>query len=387
MTLYRARTFDILEGAQEFPAVGLLGSRQSGKTTLSQLMFKNHAYVSLEDIELRAAATIDPRTFLESNRNNSGLIIDEFQYVPELLSYIESERESSGTYIVCGPHNSYTQELLIGYLEGRVSIHTLLPLSIRELTKNYLLPERVETVLYNGLHPGSYIAGADPQALYRKFLSTYIDRDVHQHGQVDNVTTFHTFLTQCALHVGQVLNITTLANASGISDHTARRWVSLLEDHKILFLVKPYHTDFGKRLIKSPKLYFYDPGVICSLLKIKEGDLPKHPLKNKLFETLIMSELMKWSHHTSTQLYFWKDKTDHEIECLLEDTDVIPITIKSGTLDTFTRDLAYWHKISNSTQQGYSIVPASKPPHTEDVLRTNLSWSFLQPLYTRIQNS
>ncbi len=388
MTLKRAITFDILEGAQEFPTVGLLGSRQAGKTTLSQLIFKDHAYVSLKDIETRAAATINPRAFLNANRNTSGLILDDFQYVPELLSYMQSEGNGDhtpGTYIVCGPHNSFTQELLAGYLEGNFSLYSLRSLSLRELSANYLMPSRVEEVLYRGLHPGAYAFDADPQAVYRDFLSSYIDRDVRLHGQVDNVTTFHTFLTHCALHVGQVLNVTTLAHASGISDHTARRWISLLEDHQIIFLLKPYHTTFEKRLIKSPKLYFYDPGIVCSLLKIQKDDLSAHPQKDKLFETLIMGELMKWSHQANRyKLYFWRDKSTHEIDCLLEGTDVIPVRIQTSTArTTFSSDLTYWHKLSGTQHKGFTIsTQTAAPQEKEDHFA--LGWQFMQPLHNAL---
>ena len=392
MTLKRSITFDILEGAQEFLTVGLLGSRRTGKTTLSQLIFKDHAYVSLEDIELRAAATIDPRAFLNANSNTSGLIIDDFHYVPELLSYMQPKGgyHTPGTFIVCGPHNSITLELLNGYLEKSYSLHTLQSLSLKELSDNYLLPSQVESVLYHGLQPAIYMKSEETKSLYRAFLSAYIDRDVRFHGQVDNVTTFHTFLTYCALYSGQVLNITTLANEAGISDHTARRWIALLEDHQIIFLLKPYHTDFGKRVIKSPKLYFYDPGVVCSLLKIEEIDLTKHPEKNRLFESLIMSELMKWSvlQKHKPQLYFWRDKTEHEIDCLIEQGEkLVPISIQTGQkTDTFSPDLKYWHKVCGKRDRGFRISTDSGPPRErEDHL--DIGWRFMQPLYKSFQGS
>ncbi len=392
MALKRSITFDILEGAQEFLTVGLLGSRQSGKTTLSQLIFKDHAYVSLEDIEMRTAATIEPRTFLNANRNASGLIIDNFHYVPELLSYMQPKGGSHtpGTYIVCGPYNSSTLEFLTGYLGETFSLNILESLSLHELTDNYLLPHALDVVLYQGLQPAVYMNGGDTKSHYKNFLSTYIDKDVRFYGQVDNVTTFHTFLTHCAQYNGHVLNITTLANESGISDHTARRWISLLEDHRILFLLKPYHTDFGKRLIKSPKLYFYDPGVVCSLLKIEEHELPKHRNKQGLFESLIIGELMKWTQQRKQkrpQLYFWRDKTEHEIDCLIEhEGKVIPVSLRGDQkTDAFSHDLKYWQKVSGMKDRGICISSNSGPPEEkEDHL--DIGWRFMQPLFKAIQS-
>lgn len=391
MTLKRSITFDILEGAQEFLTIGLLGSRQTGKTMLSQLIFKDHAYVSLEDIELRAAATIEPRTFLHANRNAAGLIIDNFHYVPELLSYMQPSGgyHTPGTFIVCGPHNSSTVELLTGYLEDSYSLHTLQSLSLRELTDNYLLPNQLEEVLYHGLQPAAYANDTDTKSLYKNFLSTYIDRDVRFYGQVDNVTTFHTFLTHCALYNGQVLNITALAHESGISDHTARRWIALLEDHQIVFLLKPYHKDFGKRLIKTPKLYFYDPAVVCSLLKIEYPNLVQHEAKQAMFESLVLGELMKWSSLSKQkpQLYFWRDKTEHDIDCLIEQGDkLIPIAIQAGQKsDSFSHALKYWHKISGTDERGMRITAYTGPlQEKEDHL--DIGWRFMQPLYKAFQS-
>ncbi len=260
--------------------------------------------------------------------------------------------------------------------EGNVSLHNLLPLSLRELTQNFSLPYDVDTILYKGLHPEGYTSQKDPHAIYRQYLSTYIDKDVQVFGQVDNVTTFHTFLKACATKVGQVLNITTLANEADISDHTARRWIALLEDHQILFLVKPYPEDFGKRLIKSPKLYFYDPGIACSLLGIPEEQLSFHTMKEPLFESLIMSELIKWTPN----LYFWKDKT-RQIDCIIKEGDtIIPLGIQNAS--TFDKDRKHWHKLSQTDHHGFTIIPESCPATNEQI-----SWQYLQPLYNAIHTS
>ncbi len=375
--LTRTQTFDILRGAQESPVVVLLGARQSGKTLLSQHIFRNYAYVSLEDIELRTTATHNPRTFIKANKADSGLIIDDFHHVPELLSYLQSEGIThKGEYVLCGPQNTYTRELVLNQFEGNCSLHTVLPLSLRELTQNFVVPHNIDTVLYKGFHPESYASDTDAQTIYRRYLSMYIDKDVQHFGQVDNVTTFHTFLKACATRVGQPLNITALSQEAAISDHTARRWIALLEDHGLIFLVKPFPEDFGKRLIKSPKLYFYDPGLVRCLLAIPQENLADHPLRMALFETLILSELSRWTDN----LYFWKDKT-RQVDCIIQIGDMsIPLGIHHAS--SFSKDRAYWHKLSQTDHPGYLITPKNST-HTEE----EVSWRYLQPLYDLIKNA
>ena len=370
----RTLTFDILQGAQDYPIVGLLGSRQSGKTVLAQQIFSNYGYVSLKDIELRTAATLNPRTFIKANRTNAGLIIDDFHHAPELLSYMQTEEPThKGEYVLCGPQNAYTRELIMKRFEGTISIHNLFPLSLRELTENFSLPHDLNTILYKGLHPEGYTSDTEPQTIYRNYLSLYIDKDIQLFGQVDNVTTFHTFFKACAAKIGQVLNITTLANEASISDHTARRWLGLLEDHQMVFLVKPYPEDFGKRLIKSPKLYFYDPGIARCLLGIPEEQLPTHPMRKPLFESLIMSELIKWT----SNLYFWKDKT-HQVDCIIQEgAKSIPLGIQNAS--TFKKDRKHWHKLSQTDHSGYTILTNSISDSTEQI-----SWDYLQPLCNAI---
>lgn len=384
MSLKRSNVFEILEGAEEFPAVGLLGSRQTGKTTLSRLIFKNHAYVSLEDIGSRTAATIDPRTFLSSNRNSYGIIIDDFHYAPELLSYLQSEglaKNKKGEFILCGPQNTYNEDLLKNCFGENISIHIIFPLSLQELSANYQLPNHIDELIFKGLYPAVHAQHEDICHYYRNLISTYIDKDVRLYGQVENVTTFHSFLTACARRVGQVINSTALALECGISDHTVRRWLDLLEEQGIIFLQKPYHTSFGKRLIKSPKLYFFDTGIICSLLKIEKQNVPNHPLKDAFFQTLIMSELWRWAvlSKKDIHVYFWRDKTEHEIECLIEHGNIlIPLKIALSAQENFLNAFKYWSKLSDNHGNSYTVVSESKREENQ------LSWQYLQPLYKAI---
>ncbi len=368
MILKRDATADIIEGAQYFPVVAILGPRQSGKTTLAQLIFKNHRYVSLEDLDLRAAAIKDPRTFLIATMNEHGLIIDEFQYAPSLLSYIQTivdKEQKKGYFILTGSQNFLMNHAISQSLAGRVSIHTLLPLSIHELDENRVMPKEVETVLYQGCYPAVYAKAIPPQLMYRNYFQTYIERDVHQLAHVGDLTTFQTFVTLCATRIGQLLNLTSLGNECGVSDSTAKRWLSILQASYIIFLLRPYHTSFGKRLVKTPKIYFYDTGLASFLLKIKREELAVHPNKGGLFESFIIADILKWyyNHAQLPNLYFWRDKTGHEIDCIIENgKQLIPIEIKSGrtTSARFFEGLEYWNQLSDKEpSQGFVVYAGS----------------------------
>lgn len=300
MLLRRDLKSAIIESAQYFPVVAILGPRQSGKTTLAQMIFERYTYVTLEDLDMRVAAVQDPRTFLIANRREYGVIIDEFQYVPELLSYIQTmvDREKKqGYFILIGSQNFLMNEKITQSLAGRVAIHTLLPLSIHELSENKILPEEMEPMLYKGSYPAIYAKNTPPALLYSNYFQTYIERDVRQLTQVGDLMAFQTFVMLCAARIGQLLNLTSLANECNISDHTAKRWISILQASYIVFLLPPYHNNFGKRLVKSPKIFFYDTGLVCNLLKIKEEELALYPHKGNIFESLIISEILKWHYN------------------------------------------------------------------------------------------
>jgi len=390
MSLKRTLTFGILKGAHKFPTVGLLGSRQSGKTTLSQLIFKEHAYVSLEDIELRAAATNNPHTFLNAHRNTSGLIIDDFHYAPELVSHLGAKEgigSHPGSYVLCAPRTQATEELLTSHLKNVLSLHTIHPLSLHELSDNFGLPATLDEVLYRGLLPGAQSQSEEPRTSITKALNNFVDKDIRLQGQVDNLTAFHTFIVLCAQNVGQVVNLTTLAAEAKISDHTARRWLTLLEEHQILFLVHPYHTDFGKRVIKSPKLYFYDPGIVCALLKLAKDSLSSYHFKVRLFENLIMSEIAKWAtyHPSQPKLYFWRDKTDHEITCIIEnDTIRIPVIVEKNQSSP-SEAFAYWHKISGVIGQSFTVAQEEATQITND--SNQLTWRYMEPLFEELDEA
>lgn len=355
---------DILDGARYFPVIGILGPRQSGKTTLARELFKNHVYLSLEDLELRAAAKNDPRTLLIANRNEHGIIIDEFQYVPELLSYIQTtvdQDQKPGYFVLTGSQNFLMNQSITQSLAGRISLHTLLPLSISELKESNHLPVEIEPMLYQGCYPAVYSKNIPPEKLYKNYLQTYIERDVRQLTNVGDLTTFQTFITLCAARVGQLVNFTALSNDANISDVTVRRWLSILEASYIIFLLHPYHENLGKRIVKAAKLYFYDPGLICSLLQIKQEDLASHPNKGNIFESFIIADILKYHHNqgTSPRVFFWRDKAEHEVDCIIEQGQkLIPVEIKAGRTfnPRFLDGLNYWQALAHEKSASGSVV-------------------------------
>lgn len=361
MTIFkRAATSKILASAKYFPVIAILGPRQSGKTTLAQTIFKQHRYLSLEDLDLRAAAQHDPRSFLIANSNVYGIIIDEFQLVPDLLSYIQTtvdQQKQPGYFILTGSQNFLMNKAITQSLAGRVSIHTLLPLSLAELSANQILPAQIETMLYQGNYPAIYAQQVPANLLYKNYLQTYIERDVRQLSQVGDLALFQTFITLCAARMGQPLNITALGNDCGISNSTVNRWLSILQASYIIVLLQPYHhANLGKRLVKTPKLYFYDTGLACHLLRIKLTELDLHPSRGNLFEALIIAETFKYyfNHNQTPSIYFWRDQAGHEVDCILDEgQQVIPIEIKASRTisQRFFENLKLWQATYPAQQQ------------------------------------
>jgi uncharacterized protein len=381
---------DILNGARFFPVVGILGPRQSGKTTLAKDLFKEHIYLSLEDLDLRSAAKNDPRTFLLANRSAHGIIIDEFQYVPELLSYIQTmvdQDQKPGYFILTGSQNFLMNETITQSLAGRISLHTLLPLSISELKADNFLPSEIEPMLYQGCYPAIYSKNIPPEMLYKNYVQTYIERDVRQLTNVGDLTTFQTFIKLCASRVGQLVNLTALSNEANISDATVKRWLSILEASYIVFLLRPYHKNLGKRVVKTAKLYFYDPGLICSLLQIKQEDLSSHPNKGNIFESFIIADILKYHHNhgLDPRVYFWRDKTEHEVDCIIEDRQkLIPIEIKASRTfnPRFLDGLNYWNTLAHENSTPGSVIYSGSSEQTR-AHQALVSWQSVDELFKK----
>lgn len=211
----------------------------------------------------------------------------------------------------------------------------------------------VKTLIYQGCYPLIYASKIPPDRLYPSYIQTYIERDVRQLKNIENLSLFQNFIQLCAGRVGQILNLTSLGNDCGISDNTARQWLFILETSYIIFLLRPHHRNFSKRLIKSPKLYFFDTGLACSLLRITREQLPTHYLKGALFESLIISEFYKhyYNHGKIPYVHFWRDHVGHEVDCILEEHQLlIPIEIKAATIisTSFFNGLSYWNNLAHA---------------------------------------
>lgn len=370
MFIDRILTQDIIEGARYFPVVAILGPRQSGKTTLVKEVFKKHNYVSLEEADKRTAAIDDPRTFLQFHRNEFGLIIDEFQYAPDLLSYIQTivdEEQKQGFFILTGSQNFLMNRSISQSLAGRISLHTLLPLCSDELAAQGLLPEEIESILFHGLYPAIYTKKTPPDRLYRQYVSTYVERDVRQLAHVGDLKVFQTFLVMCAERIGQRVNMSEFARECRISDQTVRRWLSILEASYIIFLLHPYEKTLSKRMVKSAKLHFYDPGLACYLLKLEQGDLITHSKRGNLFESFVISEIIKQFCNTGKNpaVHFWQDQADHEVDCVIDmGKRVIALEIKAGrTVNTnFFSGLTYLKEViaKDVATESYVIYGANK---------------------------
>ena len=350
----RDLTDHLIESARQFSAVALTGPRQSGKTTLVQAVFKNHSYVSLEDFDKRAQAHADPRLFLQNHSNKFGIILDEIQHVPELLSYIQTiiDREKKkGYFIITGSQNLLVNQAISQTLAGRIAWLTLFPLSINELQQASLLTENLNEFVFKGCYPRIYDEDVAPAKLHEYYIRGYIERDVRQVKNIFDLHQFQIFLQLCAGRIGQILNITSLSNDSGIDQKTVKSWLSILEATHIIFLLNPYYKKLGKRLVKSQKIYFIDTGIACSLLTIKnQQELSNHFNWGGLVESCIISDLYKqfYNFNQKPSLYFWRNHQGNEIDVILEQAlTLTPIEIKAGKTvnPDFFKQLLYLKQI------------------------------------------
>ena len=360
---------EVKERATKYPAIAILGPRQSGKTTLAKMSFPYYVYLSLEDRMVRERASIDPKGFLHAYKDSPGIILDEFQNLPELLSFIQifiDEEYRPGFFILTGSQNFLMNQTISQSLAGRISIMTLLPLSIVELETNHILQLPVEKAIFDGCYPRIYQQHISPVTWYVDYLETYVERDIRQITQVSNLSLFRKFVGLCAGRIGQILNLTSLSNDVGVSVSTIRSWLSLLEASYIIFLLQPYYKNFGKRLIKSPKLYFYDTGLACSLLGItSQLQLNTHYLRGSLFESYIISEICKQSYNKGhrPRIFFWQESHKNEIDCLIEQASTLfPIEIKASQTisQSFFTGLEYWNKLTSTEPKDNALIYAGE---------------------------
>ncbi len=370
--------------AQQFPAVAILGPRQSGKTTLAQSIFSNYIYFSFEEIGNRQLVLSDPKSFLEQYKNEPGLILDEIQHIPELLSYIQTHIDTykkKGHFILTGSQNILVNQSITQSLAGRIAILTLLPLSINELKESNLLPKTTEIVSIKGMYPSVYADTFKPYDWYNFYINTYIERDVRQIKNITNLNLFQKFMQLCAGRIGQELNMTSFSNDLGLSIPAIKQWLSVLEATYIIFFLQPYHKNFNKRIIKAPKLYFYDTGIAAALLGItNEQQLFTHYLRGGLFESLIIADLKKQCYNLGIppHLYFWRDHSGYEIDCIVDiDNQRIPIEIKASSTYTinFLTYLTKWNEFSNTDIANNLIIYGGDTGLVTSKLGKIISWS------------
>ena len=342
----------ILEIKEKMPVICITGPRQSGKTTLVKYLFRNYKYYNLEFPEHRQFAQNDAVNFLKDIED--GIIIDEIQRVPELLSFIQffvDENKLNGRVIITGSQNILLMQAVSQTLAGRVALFTLLPFSVSELGNTNFEEKEYEDYIVKSLFPRIYDQNPDANNWLQDYTNTYIERDVRQVTAVKDLSLFTNFIRLCAGHTGQVVNYSTFSNNLGVDVKTVKAWMSVLETSFVIFLQPPYYRNFNKRVIKSPRLFFYDAGLACNLLGINTKDqLFSHYLRGGLFETFILSELYKhiFNHKLNGKIYFFRDSNGNEIDALIElPGQVKAVEIKSGRtiIPDFFKGFRYFDKL------------------------------------------
>ena len=378
--MLRRHLTDALRAAAEVnPVVTLTGPRQSGKTTLVRALFPEHRYLSLEAPDVRERAVEDPRGFLGQGER---LILDEVQRAPDLLSYIQvlvDEDDRPGRFILTGSQNLLLMESVSQTLSGRTALLRLYPLSLAELREQPPIeaenlddahaggvspaPDRSPwSTLVDGFYPRIHDRGLAAGPWLADYVRTYVERDLREVMEVADTRTFERFLRLAAAHTAQELNLTTLASDVGITQQTAKRWLSALEVGFLATTLPPHHASYRKRLRKRPRLHFLDTGLVCYLLDIRDAaTLEHHPLRGAIFESFVVSELIKAfaAERRDAPLYFWRDATGHEVDVLIDAGGrVVPVEVKSG--QTVAADavdgLLWWTSISGNPNRGGVLV-------------------------------
>ena len=346
----------------EYPAVLLTGPRQAGKTTLAKAICGDKQYFSFEDPLLRIQFQEDPRQFLVNC--SEGAVFDEAQHVPELFSYLQGiidETSDCGRFVITGSQQFGLMEKVTQSLAGRIAVLELLPFSTTELKSAGQLSPSIDEALWTGAYPPIYDRQLRPDRWYSNYVTTYVQRDVRQVSQIHNLDQFARFMQLCAANVGQLFNASRIASDCSLSQKTVNNWLSILKAGFIATTVTPYHTNYRKRLVKTPKLYFFDTGLVCHLLGISNiSQLASHPLRGAIFENWVFTELSKYIRHRQPlgQLYFWRTVGGQEVDFLLESGGrTLGIEVKSGmsilpkSLRSLQNAMALW-----PTQQSQKAV-------------------------------
>ncbi len=347
----------------KYPILALTGPRQSGKTTFLKKQFPDYEYVNLENLDVRNFAIEDPNAFLK--QFNQYVIFDEVQRAPQLFSYLQTkvdEDKIMGQYILSGSQNFHLMQNITQSLAGRVALFKLLPFDISEMQAANWLNDDYAVNLQKGFYPAIYDREIPSKGFYSNYIQTYVERDLSDLIHVKDLKQFRNFISLCAARAGQLLNLNSLANECGISQPTAKSWVSVLENSYILYQLQPYFSNFNKRITKSSKLYFYDTGLLCYLLKLNDSDSVRlSSLKGSLFENYVINEYVKKNYHNNLlrDLWFWRDAAGHEVDLIWQKSELLNLveikaseTIKSEMF----KGLSYFEKLKPDLIESKSVV-------------------------------
>lgn len=361
--IYRDLSAKIRLLSEKFPIVTLTGPRQSGKSTLLKNLFPDYRYVSLEDPDMRLFATEDPKGFIATYDNH--VIIDEAERVPSLFSYLQTHVDNineTGMYMLAGSRNFHLMSAIDQSLAGRTAVLTLLPLSRRELKNEGLLPQDINQQIFTGFYPRIYDKDIAPEDYYPAYISTYVERDVRLILNVTNLSRFIRFIRLCAGRIGQLLNMSSLATEAGVTTPTVESWLSVLEASYILYRLEPNFRNYNKRIVKTPKLFFYDTGLACSLLGIQSvAQLDTHFMRGALFENLVVNQFIKNGFNSGVKpdLTFWRDSSGVEVDLIETNaTELTGYEIKSGKTfnPAFFDGLRKWAELSGTPQSRLNVI-------------------------------
>jgi len=348
---------------EKYPVIALTGPRQSGKTTLLKTLFEDYRYISLENPDNRAFATDDPVGFLREYPER--MIFDEVQQVPGLFSYIQTivdESRQMGQFILSGSQNFQLLSNITQTLAGRVALFKLLPFDFAEMKSGNLLAETFPEACLNGFYPAIYDRNIDPTTFYANYIQTYVERDVTELANIRDLRQFRTFLSLCAARIGQLMNLSSIANECGISQPTAKAWLSILESSYITFQLQPFYRNFSKRVVKTPKIYFYDTGLLCHLLGIRDtATFAENPLRGNIFENMIIAEIYKQNEHRylHNDYWFWRDSNGHEIDLMTQRGNLYDIFEIKSTQTIMTEHFAglnYFSEISENNTGEKTLI-------------------------------
>ncbi|HPM11479.1 MAG: ATP-binding protein [Paludibacter sp.] len=382
MLVHREVVSAIRQMVDKFPVIALTGPRQSGKTTLLRTMFSDYRYVSLEDPDTRSFAENDPRGFLK--QYDKHIIFDEVQRVPHLFSYIQSVVDDSGImgqFIFSGSQNFHLMHNITQSLAGRTAIFRLFPFDFQELKSAGLLQNDYTAHLLKGFYPAIYNRNIRPVDFYPNYIETYIQRDVSELLAIQDMSLFRKFLALSATRAGQVLNMSSLAKEVGMSMPTVKAWLSALENSYVVFLLQPYYNNFSKRVIKSPKLYFFDTGLLCNLLRISDvSQIDNQAIKGALFENMIVSEYVKKKYHRNkrqTDLWFWRDSHGNEVDLLIDkpqETEIVEIKATQTLMPELFKGLNYYAALETKVKLTKTLVYGGSERQERSIAQV-LPWS------------